>query len=367
MSEEADKEDRTEDPSQRRLEEAIRKGNVPQSREVSNFMMVMTVLVCTVALSPLIAGRFVATFMPFVETPEDIPISKPLDGFHALAYVTKGIGGVLLAGVLVAFLFAIVSAMAQGKFVVSSERLMPKFNRLNPIKGLARIFSKGNLVEFAKGVLKVAAIIGLTATFLYPVFETAEAMVGLSPETILPTAKTLATRLLITLALVTGIIAVADRFWKQIEWRTTLRMTKQEMKEELKNTDGDPHVRHRQKEIARSRIRRRMMADVPKATVVVMNPTHYAVALRYVHGETPAPICVAKGVDALALRIRSVAEKADVPVIEDPPLARALYPVVDVGRPIPEDQYEAVAAVISFVMSLAERREAVYDTPSPEN
>jgi len=356
MSGEVDKEDRTEDPSERRLSDAIEKGNVPHSREVSNFMMVLTLIVCVVMVLPSVAGKFVSTFLPFIETPEDIPIRKPLDAFKAMSYAVSGIGGVLVAGILVSFSFAIVSAVAQGKFVVSSKRMMPDVNRINPLKGFARMMSKGNMVEFGKGVLKVGSIIGFTGTFLIPVFQTAESMVGLPAESVLATASTLAVRLLVTLAIVTGLIALADRFWKQKEWKENLRMTKQELKDEMKGSEGDPHVKHRRQEIARSRSRRRMMADVPTATVVVMNPTHYAVALRYVHGETPAPVCVAKGIDALALKIRAAAEKADVTVIENPPLARALYPHVKVGQPIPEDHYEAVANIISFVMGVAKRK-----------
>jgi len=356
MSEETDREDRTEDPSERRLSDALEKGNVAHSREVSNFMAVMTILVCTIMVMPSVAGKFVATFLPFVETPEDIPIRKAPDAFKAVSYAVTGIGGVLLVGVVIAMVLAIASAFAQGKFVVATQRMMPDFNRINPMKGLGRLMSKGNLVEFAKGVLKVGAVIAFTGTFLVPVFETAESMVDLAPETVLAKASTLTVRLLITLAVVTGLIAVFDRFWKQKEWLGNLRMTKQELKDEMKGSDGDPHMKQRRQEIARSRTRRRMMSEVPNATVVVMNPTHYAVALRYVHGETPAPVCVAKGIDALALKIRGVAEKSGVQVVEDPPLARALYPKVEVGKPIPEDHYETVAAVISFVMGVAQRQ-----------
>lgn len=356
MSEEVDHEDRTEDPSEKRLTDALEKGNVPQSREVSSFIAVLTILVCTVTVMPSVAGKFIATFLPFIETPDDIPLMKAPDAFKAVSYAAMGIGGVLLAGVGIAMALAIISAFGQGKFVFSSQRMMPDINRINPMKGFGRLASKSNLIEFLKGVVKVGAVIVFTGTFLLPVFETAESMVDLAPETVLAKAATLTMRLLVTLCVVTGLIAVVDRFWKQKEWLGRLRMTKQELKDEMKGSEGDPHVKSRRQEIARSRTRRRMMADVPTATVVVMNPTHYAVALRYVHGETPAPVCVAKGIDALALKIRGVAEKADVPVIENPPLARALYPAVKVGQPIPEDHYEAVANIISFVMGVAERQ-----------
>jgi flagellar biosynthetic protein FlhB len=163
-------------------------------------------------------------------------------------------------------------------------------------------------------------------------------------------------RLVFAVAALTLSIAAVDWLWQRQRFMARMRMSHQEIKEDFKNTDGDPHVKARQKQIRIERARRRMMQAVPTATVVVMNPTHYAVALKYDAGETPAPICVAKGMDSLALKIRSVAEEAGVPVIEDPPLARALYAAVDIDEMIPAAHYEAVAKVIGFILGAARRR-----------
>jgi flagellar biosynthetic protein FlhB len=153
-----------------------------------------------------------------------------------------------------------------------------------------------------------------------------------------------------------GVGALLDFIWQRQRFLTRMRMTKEELKEDFKQSEGDPHVRARQRQIRMERARRRMIQQVPKATVVVVNPTHYAVALRYEQGETPAPECVAKGVDAVALRIRAVAEEAGVPVIEDPPLARALYANVEVDEIIPQQHYEAVAKIIGFILAGRRRR-----------
>jgi len=155
-----------------------------------------------------------------------------------------------------------------------------------------------------------------------------------------------------------GITAGLDWFWQRQRFLQRMRMSKQEVKEDFKQSEGDPHIKARLRQLRMERAKRRMMHNVPKATVVVMNPTHYAVALRYESGDTPAPICVAKGLDLIALRIREVAEAHNVPVIEDPPLARALYATTDIDETIPREHYEAVAKVIGFVMQRSQRRRA---------
>ena len=180
----------------------------------------------------------------------------------------------------------------------------------------------------------------------------------MEPMALLPLASQMLKALLIAILAVLGVGALADWFWQRLRFMQRMRMTKEEIKEDYRQTEGDPHIKARLRQMRFERARRRMIQNVPKATVVVMNPTHYAVALRYVPGETAAPECVAKGVDTLALKIREVAEEAGVAVIEDPPLARALYATVDVDQVIPREHYEAVAKVIGFVMQAAQRRKA---------
>jgi flagellar biosynthetic protein FlhB len=182
--------------------------------------------------------------------------------------------------------------------------------------------------------------------------------VGMDPMTMLPLAIVMLKALFIGVLALLAVVAGADWFWQRQRFLERMKMTKEEMKEDFRQSEGDPHVRARQRQIRYERAKRRMMQNVPKATVVVMNPTHYAVALRYEAGDTPAPLCVAKGLDDVAFRIRQVAEEHRIPVVEDPTLARALYATVEIDQVIPREHYEAVAKVISFVMKQAQRRRA---------
>jgi flagellar biosynthetic protein FlhB len=180
----------------------------------------------------------------------------------------------------------------------------------------------------------------------------------LDPAALLPFARERALSLLLSLASAAALIAAIDYAFTRQSFMRRMRMSRREVKEELRQSEGDPQIRARIRQIRTERARRRVMAAVPKASVVVTNPSHYAVALRYEPDETPAPICVAKGVDDVALRIREIAEEHDVPIVEDPPLARALYASADLEAPIPREHYEAVAKVIGLVMRLAARRRA---------
>ncbi len=176
-------------------------------------------------------------------------------------------------------------------------------------------------------------------------------MVGMAPAEMIPVSMRLATKLFMAVILLLTLTAGFDWFWQRQRFMKRMRMTLQEVKDEYKQSDGDPHIKAKRRQIQMQRSRQRMMQAVPKATVVVMNPTHYAVALKYEPGETPAPMCVAKGMDDLALKIRAVAEEHGVPVLEDPPLARALYATVEIDEEIPADHFEAVAKVIGFIMN----------------
>src|SRR5690606_30730751 len=186
---------------------------------------------------------------------------------------------------------------------------------------------------------------------LKPHLREFENMAAMPPSMILPMARDLAIALMVSALVFLGLTAGADYLWQRYRFAEKMKMSREELKEDYKQSEGDPHVKGKLKQIRAERSRRRMMQNVPKATVVITNPTHYAVALRYVAGETAAPLCVAKGVDAVALKIREVAGEHEVPILEDPPLARALYATVDVDQSIPREQFEAVARVIGFVMN----------------
>jgi flagellar biosynthetic protein FlhB len=221
------------------------------------------------------------------------------------------------------------------------------------------MFGPDGLMQFAKSLVKVGMTGALAWWLVKPYVNQLPQLSGMEPAAMLPFSMEVIRRLVYAVAALTLGIAGADWLWQRQRFMTRMRMTKEEVKEDFKNAEGDPHVKARQKQIRHERARRRMMQAVPEATLVVMNPTHYAVALKYDAGETAAPLCVAKGLDSLALKIRAVAEEAGVPIIEDPPLARALYAAVDIDEMIPPAHYEAVAKIIGFILNAGKRRTSV--------
>ncbi|WP_051248251.1 EscU/YscU/HrcU family type III secretion system export apparatus switch protein [Inquilinus limosus] len=365
MAEEAqDKDQKTHDATDRKLEQAREKGNVPRSREVSTFLMLLTLLVLAWMVFPAVGGAFVQAVLPFIESPDLIPLATAEDAFHAAAAVIRAMGLALAAGVALLVVGAAASAFLQGEVVVAPDRLSPKPERLSPLKGIGRMVSRNGLVEFAKGILKTSVVLLVTALFLRPSFEQAEWLVSVPVEGMLGAIRSLVIGLVAVLVPVAGLVAVGDRLYQSWEWRRGQRMTLREVKDELRSTEGDPQVKARRREIGRSRARRRMMAQVPFASVVLVNPTHYAVALRYERGRDDAPVCVAKGQDRIALKIREIAREKGVPVIENPPLARALHAAVAVDQPIPEEHYKAVAEIISVILGLRRPGPAVPSSTS---
>lgn len=363
MAEDApDKDQKSQDATDRKLEQAREKGNVPRSREVSTFLMLLTLLVLAWMVFPAVGGSFVQAVLPFIESPDLIPLATSEDAFHAAAAIIRAMGLALVAGVALLVAGAVASAFLQGEVVVAPDRLEPKPERLNPLKGIGRMVSRNGLIEFAKGILKTSVVLLATALFLRPSFEQAEWLVSVPVEGMPGAIRSLVIGLVAVLVPVAGLIAVGDRLYQSWEWRRGQRMTLREVKDELRSTEGDPQMKARRREIGRGRSRRRMMAQVPFASVVLVNPTHYAVALRYERGRDDAPVCVAKGQDRIALKIREIARDKGVPVIENAPLARALHAAVTVDRPIPEEHYKAVAEIISVILGLRRPGPA---TPSP--
>lgn len=344
--------DKTEKPSEKKLRDEIKKGNVAQSREVSTFTGVISLIILVSIIVPMSIGPISEALLPFVDTPDDIPISNFGDALALAWWLSKAVGVGFLAFVLSTMALGLVGAAAQGKIVVSAERIQVKLNKISPFGGIKRLVSMNNLIEFIKGVTKISLITIITAVILIPHFKSADRMVGLAPQALMPAIAVLALKMLGGIAIFSGILAVFDRFYKKFEWEKRLMMSKHDMKEEMKQNDGDPHVKAKRRDRARMMVKGRMMSQVPTATFIVTNPTHYAVALRYIPGKTDVPICVAKGVDNVALKIRQIAGSKDIPVIENPPLARALHATSQLEKPINEEHFEAVAQVVNFVMSL---------------
>ncbi len=252
---------------------------------------------------------------------------------------------------LLLMLAAIVGNAIQHRLIWSADSLTPKFSKISPLAGAKRMFSKVALVNFLKGLIKLAVIGSVLTALLWPARKRLESLISADPVAIIPFVRTLSLQLFGAVVAILAIIAAADYLFQYQQWFERQKMSMREIKEEYKESEGDPKIKAKIRQLRQARMRKRMMAAVPSATVVITNPTHFAVALKWERGMN-APICVAKGMDAIALKIREVAEANEVPVVENPPLARTLHATVEIDAEVPAEHYKAVAEVISYVMRL---------------
>jgi flagellar biosynthetic protein FlhB len=260
--------------------------------------------------------------------------------------------------IVLAPIFAVLMAAALGGHLLQSrpgfspDKLLPDFSKVSPMAGFKRLFGADGWVNLLKGLFKMIIVGVAIWTQLWPERGTLEAMLTQSTVAVAADMMHLLFKVLMASLIALGVIAGFDYFWQRMQFYKRNRMSKQEIKEEFRQNEGDPHIKAKIRQLRQERSKKRMMAAVPEATVVIMNPTHYAVALKYESGKMAAPICVAKGVDALALRIRAVAEDHGVPVVENAPLARALHAAIDLEEPVPAEHFKAVAQVIGYVLRL---------------
>jgi flagellar biosynthetic protein FlhB len=355
MAEEQDDSQKTEAPSQRRLEEARSKGQLVASREVATCLLFAASAMLCVSLAPGSARSLAAAGRLFLA---EAPALR-LDGGdlpRLLLEVLALAGPAVILALLVLMAAPVVAAVIQNAVVWTSEPLHPKLERISPLAGTKRLFSLNALLELGKSLGKIAVVSAAMGWLLGPEVPAIVASSGLAPGPFLAFVADLVFRALALLAVVAALVAGMDYAHQRFSFLQRMRMSRQELRDELKQSEGDPHIRQRLRALRLERARRRMMADVPRATVVITNPTHVAVALRYVGGETAAPEVLAKGIDAVALRIRGVAAASGIPIVENPPLARALHAACDIGDVIPPAHYQAVAEVISYVLRLSEQR-----------
>ncbi|MGE5538291.1 MAG: flagellar biosynthesis protein FlhB [Gemmatimonas sp.] len=344
-----DTDDKTEDPSQRRLDEARDKGQFATSREVNHLFMLLGGTILVVMLAPSALKRIGLALTAFLDHPDRIADGQMGAVF---GYLAGEIGGALALPLALLAALALLSGLIQHGVSFSVEPLMPDFSKISPGAGFKRLFSTQALAEFLKGLIKLCIVGGVAVYVLLPEFRMLDQMPAFSPMALLQHLGTIAGRLMWSTLSVVAAIAALDMLYQRFRHMRGLRMSRQELKDELKQTDGDPHVKARLRQLRMERTRKRMMASVPEATVVVTNPTHFAVALKYVREEMEAPVVVAKGADFIALKIREVAGEHDVPIVENPPLARALYATCDVDQAIKPEHYKAVAEIIGYVLRL---------------
>ncbi|MGV3635378.1 MAG: flagellar biosynthesis protein FlhB [Pseudorhodoplanes sp.] len=350
MAEQNEENEKSQDPTQKRLDDALERGDVAKSQEVSTWFVLAGGTLILMAFANSMGSTLKGTLLGLIANAHQIPT----DG-RALVRLANRIGIEVIAAVaipiLLVALFAVAGNMIQHRLVWSTESLKPKFSKISPVAGLQRLFSKVALINFVKGIAKIALLGTVMAMLLWPERSRLDTLVMLDVAAILPFTSVFALKMLGFVVVIMAFIAAADFFFQYRQWYERQKMSLQEIKEEFKQSEGDPHIKARIRRIRETRMRKRMMAAVPDASVVIMNPTHYAVALKYERGDN-APVCVAKGLDSIALKIREVAEAHNVPVVENPPLARALHATVEIDQEIPAEHYRAVAEVIGYVMRL---------------
>jgi flagellar biosynthetic protein FlhB len=349
----ADEDDaqKTEEPTPKKLQEALDKGDVPTSQEFKTWFILLAATILIFSASTLIGSSLVNDLSNF------------LSQIHLIQADTSGFQGPIMDLMWNVFLIlmipmgtfivaGIIGNMSQHKFIFTFEKMKPKLSKISPLSGFKRIFGMRFLVEFGKITGKLLAVSAALVIIVWPERDRLDTLMYVPIPELLGLAQVMALRLFVGVLVVLTIIAALDYSYQKFEHTKKLRMTKQEVKDEHKQTDGDPQVKARLRQIRNERARHRMMAAVPDADVVITNPTHYAVAIEYKHGQMDVPKLLAKGIDEVALRIREVATEHDIPIVENPPLARALHAGVELEEEVPPEHYKAVAEVIGYVLKL---------------
>lgn len=365
MAEQQDQSQKTEEPTPKRLEEAHKKGEVVKSQEVKHWFMIIGGTGALLMFASTTAPQLTRLLVPFLSMAHQYRADSSAFG-GAIANLAGNVAFALGPPIMILMLTALLGNMVQHKPVFAFEKVKPQWNKLSPLAGAKRLFSINSVVEFLKSIAKLV-IVGTVITILIsPEWDRLETLVTYEPAALMELIASLVFRILGGVIVILGFIAALDYAFQTMQTHKKQRMTKQEVREEHKQLEGDPQVKARLRQIRMERARQRMMASVPDATVVITNPTHYAIALRYIEGEMDAPRVVAKGADDVAMRIREVATEHDVPLVENPPLARALYATVELDDTIPSEHYKAVAEVIGYVVGLNARRRHSPFRPAPE-
>jgi len=350
-----DKEQKTEQPTQKRLDEALKKGNIPVSKEVANFF-ILSVLAATVAWStPAMfrsTGRLLA---PLLANAHTLPADANGLGHLLLDIILKAMG-IIAIPILLGIVAVLSASFLQNGFVVSSEPVMPKMSRLSPLEGIKRMFSMRSVVELIKSLLKIGIVGYVAFLAVYPELNSIKRLPNSNTEAMLLFLLMVASRMTLGVAIAMFVIAILDTVYQRFQYFKSLRMTRQEIKDEYKQSEGDPMIKMRLRRLRMERAKNRMMTNVPKSDVVITNPTHFAVALQYDPATMKAPKVMAKGQDLVALKIREIAEANKIPIVENPPLARALFAAANIDEEIPTSQYEAVAKIISYIYQLKGKR-----------
>jgi flagellar biosynthetic protein FlhB len=356
MAEEDDS-SKTEEPTPRRLQQLRDEGRIAVSQDVKAWAVLAAATAVVAGVAQYGVGMLLPSLLPFIDTPEQIALDVGALGqtaFDLLLVVLWALAPVFL----VLAVSSAASALVQSGLIWAPGKIAPDFEKISPLKGFGRLFSIQALVEFAKSLLKlvIVGVIGVAATI--PLLTDLETLPAVPLIGTLGRLEELIIVLFATTTAVMTVVAIGDFLHQRFQFLKQMRMTVQELRDEYKQSEGDPQIKARIRRLRADRARQRMMAEVPKADVVITNPTHFAVALRYDMATMTAPKLVAKGVDHLAFRIRALAEANAVPIVENPPLARALHAAVELDDEIPPEHYQAVAEIIGYIMGQKKRKPA---------
>ena len=351
MADTSDQDSKTEEPTEKKIRDALEQGKIPVSRETSIFASMAALLVILAFLIEDGVQRLAVTLKSLLDDPDGFRLTSAADANGLLLVIGLEAMRFMLPIVLVLAVFGLASSLLQNSPRLVLERVRPNFSRLSPAQGWSRIYGSQGRVEFAKALFKMVSVSLIVGVVLESSQAKAFEVIFTDPAAVPEMILAIAMRIVSAICIATIVLVAVDLAWARFSWRRELRMTKQEVKDEHKQAEGDPAIRARLRSLARDRSRQRMIAAASKASLVIANPTHYAIALRYQRDENPAPLVLAKGMDAIALKIRAVAEANKIPVIENKALARALYDAVQVDQVIPAEFFRPVAEIIYFLQS----------------
>lgn len=349
MADAPDKDSKTEEPTEKKIRDTVEKGKLPHSREAALLASFLAILVYAVFFAREGIGQTGMFLASFLEKPEAWPLGTAADVAALLRIVLMQIAGAVAVLFLLLMIAGVGASVVQNMPQFVSERIRPQASRISLLQGWKRLFGVAGWVEFLKSLGKVGIAIAVVVAADSQMPQKLLLGMVTAPVEFAEAVRSIAVHMLVAVTLVVAAIAAADFVWQKFRWRQDLRMTRQEIKDELKQMEGDPIVRSRLRSIARDRARKRMIAAVPKATLVIANPTHFSIALKYVRDEDEAPMVLAKGQDLVALRIREIAQEHGIPVFEDVTLARSMYKQVSVDSVIPTQFYQAVAELVRIV------------------
>lgn len=352
---EVDQSQKTEQPTAHRLEKARKKGQVAISKEINHWFMILAVTLLIAMVFPGTLKKISFVLSRFLENANGIPT----DGLGLLKVIKQACKEIAVSlGIPALFLTiaALFSGFVQTRFNISAENMKPKLEKLSPLKGIKRMFGVKSLVEFLKNVLKLAIVAFISFLVILPETSQFHVLPHFTVFEFLGELQETFLRLLIAIFGIMTAVAGLDYAFQKMQMTKSLKMSRQEVKEEHKELEGDPQIKQQLRKLRQERSRRRAVGEVENATVLLTNPTHYSIALKYDRETMGAPVVLAKGVDYLALKMREAADKHDVPRYEDAPLARSIYADVKEGQEIPVEYYEAVAAIIRYVMELDSSR-----------